>query len=122
MPRARLHAEGVQVAEGPEAGGSSARDLFYDRAAVVRELDELLRPHLALEEASWSMHGIAPVVLAALGEILPEALTARLPDARVAFEARCARVWGPVRAGASLTPIPEGMRRLYPMLKRCRPL
>ena len=108
-----------------------------DAKAVVRELKELLDPHLALEEAevvpflreaktfpapetdemaamyaegfSWSMHGLAPDVLTALGVMLPENVKARLPAARSAFEARCLRVWGTAKIGASRTPIPEGV-------------
>jgi hemerythrin-like domain-containing protein len=108
-----------------------------DAKAVVRELEELLDPHLALEEAevvpflrdsktfpapetdemaamyadgfSWSMHGLAPEVLAALDVMLPENVKARLPAARAAFEERCERVWGTAKAGASTTPIPDGL-------------
>jgi hemerythrin-like domain-containing protein len=103
--------------------------------AVVRELTELLGPHLALEETelfsflrgakqfpapandevadmyaqgfSWAMHGIAPDVLTALDVMLPEALKTRLPTARAAFEARCERAWGNVPVGAARTPIPD---------------
>ena len=40
--------------------------------------------------------------------MLPEALVARLPDARAAFEAECERIWGPGRpTGASRTPVPD---------------
>jgi hemerythrin-like domain-containing protein len=103
--------------------------------AVIAELSELLGPHLALEEAelipflraatsfpapateadaemyaqgfAWAMHGLAPAVLAALDEMVPPSLRAKLPAARAAFEARCERVWGSALAGAALTPIPE---------------
>jgi len=103
--------------------------------AVVRELSELLGPHLALEEAelvpflrsakafpappndevaamqaqgfSWGMHGVAPEVLSALDAMLPDALKTRLPAARAAFAARSERVWGTARAGAARTPIPD---------------
>jgi Hemerythrin HHE cation binding domain len=104
-------------------------------AAVVRELRALLDPHLALEEAelipllrgakafpppatdaeadmyaqgfAWAMQCIAPDVLERVYEMLPESLLSRLPAARAAFQARCDRVWGPIRTGASRTPIPE---------------
>jgi hemerythrin-like domain-containing protein len=104
--------------------------------AVIAELDELLGPHLALEEAevipflrsakdfpappteadaemyahgfAWAMHGLAPAVLTALDAMVPESLRTKLPAARASFEARCERVWGSTRAGAALTPIPEG--------------
>jgi hemerythrin-like domain-containing protein len=108
-----------------------------DAAAIIRELKELLDPHLALEEAevvpfirdaktfpapetdemaamyadgfSWSMHGLAPEVLKALDVMLPENVKAKLPAARAAFEERCVRVWGTAKIGASRTPIPEGI-------------
>lgn len=106
-----------------------------EASAVIRELSELLGPHLALEEAelfpflrgakefpappndevadlyaqgfSWAMHGVAPEVVTALDAILPEMLKARLPSARAAFEARCERAWGAVHVGAARTPIPD---------------
>ncbi len=102
--------------------------------AVVRELEELLTPHLATEEAdlvpflrgakqfpppptdevaemyaqgfSWAMHGVAPDVLERVNDMLPEILRTKLPAARAAFEARCERVWGTAKAGAARTPIP----------------
>jgi hemerythrin-like domain-containing protein len=108
-----------------------------DAKAVVRELKELLDPHLALEEAevvpflrdakifpapetdemaamyadgfSWSLHGLAPEVVKALDVMLPENVKTKLPAARVAFEERCVRVWGNAKVGASRTPIPEGV-------------
>ncbi len=103
--------------------------------AVVNELTELLRPHLATEEAelipfirgakqfpppateaeaelyaggfAWAMHGIAPDVLEKVHVMLPENLRAKLPEARREFDARCERVWGSAKAGAARTPIPE---------------
>lgn len=103
--------------------------------AIVRELSDLLTPHLATEEAelipflrpaktfptppndevanlyaqgfSWAMHGIAPEVLTALEPMLPDALKVRLAPARAAFDARCERVWGTAKAGAARTPIPD---------------
>jgi hypothetical protein len=102
---------------------------------VVHELRSLLDPHLALEERdiipfmrdakafpppadeaaadlyakgfAWAMHGIAPEVLDQVYAMLPEILSAKLPEARAAFTARCERVWGPQRALSSRTPIPE---------------
>lgn len=104
--------------------------------AVIRALEDLLTPHLALEESdlipflrgakefpappteemanlyaqgfSWAMNGIAPDVLERVYEMLPENLRAKLPEARAAFEARCIRVWGTVGTGCARTPIPEG--------------
>ncbi len=103
--------------------------------AIVRELLELLTPHLALEEAelipclrgakefptpatdevaemyaqgfSWAMHGIAQEVLDRVHDMLPEILRTKLPSARAAFAARCEHVWGSARAGATRTPIPD---------------
>jgi hemerythrin-like domain-containing protein len=103
--------------------------------AVIRELTELLTPHLATEEAelipflrgakefpvpptdemadlyaqgfSWAMQGIAPEVLVEVEKMLPPILLSRLPAARAAFDALCDRTWGPTKARASRTPIPE---------------
>jgi hemerythrin-like domain-containing protein len=103
--------------------------------AVVRELSQLLEPHLATEEENlvplirqarafpgpstdaeadmyaqgfaWSSHGIAPDIVEKVDALLPEILTSRLPAARSAFEARCVRAWGTARAGAARTPIPD---------------
>jgi hemerythrin-like domain-containing protein len=105
-----------------------------DAGAVVAQLSALLDPHLSIEEAkvvpflrearsfpagsdaeldmfaqgfAWSSHGIAPDVLERVNAILPEALVARLPAARAAFQERSERVWGPTPPGASRTPIPD---------------
>lgn len=108
-----------------------------DRAgatAVVTELLALLQPHLALEEEelvpmlrgakqfpapseaeadlfaqgfAWSSLGVAPEVLARVDDLLPEILLARLPAARAAFADNFRRLWGPVVAGASRTPVPD---------------
>jgi hemerythrin-like domain-containing protein len=103
--------------------------------AVVRSLRELLATHLATEEAeiipflrsaktfppppndevvafyaqgfAWAMHGIAPDVVDRVHEMLPEAVTSRLPAAHVAFAARCERAWGSAQCGAARTPIPD---------------
>jgi hemerythrin-like domain-containing protein len=105
--------------------------------AVIDALQALLEPHLATEERellpflrdlksfpppqsdevaalyaegfAWSMQGVAPDVIEKVCALLPEDLLARLPAARAAFEARCARVWGSCRAGATRTPIPDGI-------------
>lgn len=104
-------------------------------SAVVKELRELLEPHLAVEEAeivqylrpaktfpapetdaqaamyaqgfAWSLHGIAPEVVAEVCKLLPEALTSKLPAARAAFDERCRAAFGITEAGNSRTPIPE---------------
>ena len=104
-------------------------------ADVVRELAALLEQHLVLEEASivptlrsahgfpvpaddaeaamyaagfaWSSHGIAPEVLERVYAMLPQALTSKIPAARIAFAERCVRVWGSAETGASRTSIPD---------------
>jgi hypothetical protein len=104
--------------------------------AVVRQLTELLTPHLATEEEhvvpflrgaksvptpgsdaeadlyakgfSWAMHGIAPEVLKQLDAMLPDALKTRLPAARAEFADRCVRAWGSADCGAATTPVPNG--------------
>jgi hypothetical protein len=102
--------------------------------AVVAELQRLLDPHLATEEAelvphirpakefptppddaaaemyaqgfAWSMQGIAPDVLEKVQGLLPPILTSRIPAARAAFAERCEKVWGTAAAGSARTPIP----------------
>lgn len=113
-------------AELPKAAGA---------LAVVRELKELLDPHLAIEERelipflrgmkafppppndeaaamyaqgfAWSMQGIASDVLDRVHDMLPDSLRTRIPEARATFDARCERVWGSAKAGATRTPIPD---------------
>ena len=103
--------------------------------AVIGELQGLLGPHLALEEAelipflrgvkdfppppddatadlyaegfAWSTQGIASEVIEQLDALLPEILRGRLPAARADFRARCDRVWGTLPVSAARTPIPE---------------
>lgn len=102
--------------------------------AVVAQLSTLLDDHLAFEEANivtflreakefpppatdaeaemyamgfaWSLHGIAPNVIAQVNKMLPSALTSRLPAARTAFEQRCIRVWGSAATAESSTSVP----------------
>lgn len=104
--------------------------------AVVRELQGLLGPHLALEESeliplirgakefptppndeaaamyaqgfAWAMDGIAPEVLEQVHGMLPAVLRERLPAARQAFSERCQRVWGKLPPLASRTSVPAG--------------
>jgi hemerythrin-like domain-containing protein len=108
-------------------------------ATTVAELAALLDAHLAIEEAhvvpllrearsfpppatasdaelyakgfAWSSHGVAPEVLERVYGMLPELLTSRLPAARDAFEERVTRVWGPTKAGASRTAVPDWLAR-----------
>jgi hemerythrin-like domain-containing protein len=119
-----------------EEGDRAFAQLPETRAAqaVVGELQRLLDPHLATEEAelvphirdakgfppppddamadmyaqgfAWSSHGIAPDVLEKVFALLPPILTSRLPAARAAFVQRCEKVWGTTAAGAARTPIP----------------
>jgi hemerythrin-like domain-containing protein len=119
-------AQGDRAFEGLPATAS-------DAAQVVSRLSALLEPHLATEEEhvipvlrgiqfppfpdselqmfaegfAWASQGIAAEVLERVNETLPEALRAKLPAARAAFQQRCDRVWGPTPAGASHTPIPD---------------
>jgi hypothetical protein len=104
-------------------------------AGVVAELAALLRAHLEYEEANviqflrgarefpapateadaemyaqgfaWSLHGLAPEVVEGIYGLLPSILTSKLPAARAAFTARCERVWGTAKTGASRTSIPD---------------
>jgi hemerythrin-like domain-containing protein len=101
---------------------------------VVRQLSELLTPHLALEESeliplirgakefppppndevaamyakgfAWAMDGIAPEVLEQVYGMLPGVLRERLPAAREAFAERRQRVWGRLPPLASTTSVP----------------
>lgn len=110
-----------------ESGASEALD-------VVLELSSLLTPHLAIEDThlipflraarafpppsteteaemyaqgfAWSSHGVAAAVLERVDAMLPAILTAKLPAARAAFEARCVRVWGSAQTGWSRTSVP----------------
>lgn len=102
---------------------------------LMQELEQLLVAHLAREEASvipllrevtafpppgsdeeaeiyaqgfaWSSQGIAPHVLDRVYSTLPESVTSKLPSARASFDARCERVWGSAKAGASTTSVPD---------------
>lgn len=108
-----------------ERGDRAFAELATSKEAatrVVRELLELLEPHLSLEEAellphlrgaksfpppadeamlamyaegfAWSCHGMDPHVLEQVYAMLPEALLARLPEARAAFARRYERAFG----------------------------
>jgi hemerythrin-like domain-containing protein len=102
---------------------------------VIAQLSELLRAHLATEEAevipflreakefppppspeiaemyaqgfAWASQGVATEVLARVDAMLGEELRSKLSAARAAFERRSEAVWGPTKARAALTPIPE---------------
>lgn len=133
----RLSSEHRQIEPLLQRGDQAFEELpsTSDAAAVVAELRALLDPHLAAEEAeiipflravkelpqatdesllelyvegfAWSSHGIAPEVLERVYAILPDVLTCRLPEARAAFDARCERVWGTRKTGASWTAAPD---------------
>lgn len=103
---------------------------------VVAEITALLDAHLDLEEASvvptmrgarefpapstdeeagmyaggfaWSLDGIAPEVVDRVLDMLPSALSTRIPAARKEFEAHSTQIWGSAhRRSASKTSIPE---------------
>jgi hemerythrin-like domain-containing protein len=123
-----LLAEGDRAFAALPASAGAAAD-------VVAELSALLDAHLAFEEAhvvpllrtqrqfpppgsdaeaemyalgfSWSLHGLAPEVVERILPLLPEILTSKLPAARAAFAARCERVWGSAKTGASRTSVPD---------------
>jgi hemerythrin-like domain-containing protein len=108
-------------------------------AAVVTQLSTLLDRHLALEEEhivpflrdarqfplpasdaeaqlyaegfAWSLYGIAPDVTGGIYALLPEMLLSKLPAARADFEARCERLWGVSKNGASRTSVPDWLAR-----------
>jgi hypothetical protein len=102
--------------------------------AVIAELQDLLLPHMATEEAeifprmrgvrdfpvpteeelplyaegfAWASHGVASDVLERMDAMLPDALRAALPAAREAYAARYLRAWGTARVGATRTSIPN---------------
>lgn len=123
-----------------ERGDTAFADLSRTDTAltIVRELQDLLANHLAIEERelipflrdakafppppndeavalyaqgfAWAMHGIAPDIVEQVYAMLPENLRVRIPAARAAFEARCERVWGSTKTGTSRTPIPAPSR------------
>ena len=109
--------------------------MIGEAQAVVRELAALLGPHHALVVAevvprirdakefpapaneaelelyaqgfAWAQGGVADDVLAQVNAMLPPALVAKLPAAKLAFAARCERVWGAPHRGQSRTPVPS---------------
>ena len=134
---AKLEADHRRIDPLLERGEAAFAELPKAEAAtaVVRELSELLNPHLATEEAeivpflrgmkafppppndeaaamyaqgfSWAMQGVASEVLEKVYAMLPQNLLERLPAARNAFDERCERVWGPTKTGSARTPIPD---------------
>lgn len=133
----RLSADHRLIDPVLERGDRAFAELAGDRGAaaqVVRELSELLTPHLALEESelvplirgakefppppndeatamyakgfAWAMEGIAPDVLEQVHGMLPAVLRERLPAACADFAARCQRVWGPLPPLHSRTSVP----------------
>jgi hemerythrin superfamily protein len=55
---------------------------------------------------AWSSGGISSAVLEQVFAMLPAALAAAIPAARVAFDERSRRVWGYTHASASTTSVP----------------
>lgn len=132
----RDHHQIDPLLERGDAAFAGLPDTAGEALAIVRELQELLTPHLATEESeiipllrgakqfpappdeamlemyaqgfAWSAQGIAPQVLEQVFALLPPALTAKLPAARAAFDERCIKVWGSAQAGNATTPIPNG--------------
>ncbi len=120
-----------------EKGDTAFADLAHPEhaEAALNELQELLDEHLAFEEAeitpflrdskefpvpadesmavmyaqgfSWSMQGIATVVLDEVRKMLPDILLTKLPAAQAEFETRSERVWGTYNVGSATTPIPK---------------
>jgi hypothetical protein len=102
--------------------------------AVFTELQDLLHPHMATEEAevfphmrgmrefpapsaeevalyaegfAWSSYGVALDVVERMDAMLPKVLRDALPAAREAYAARSVRAFGIVRVGAARTPFPD---------------
>lgn len=100
---------------------------------VIGELQDLLLPHMATEEAevfplmrgqrefpdpteeelplyaegfAWASHGVAADVVERMDAMLPEVLREALPAAREAYAARYLRAWGTGRVGATRTSMP----------------
>jgi hypothetical protein len=122
----------LELGDRAFAGLPGSRDAA---TGVVSELAALIDAHLTFEEAnvvpglravrafpppstdaeaemyaqgfSWSMHGLAPDVVDRMMAMLPEILTSKLPTARAAYAARCERVWGTAKTGASRTSVPD---------------
>lgn len=119
--------------------GDRAFEALPDSSAaktVIAQLEALLPPHLAREEAevvpflrgakdfpapatdaevelyaqgfAWSSHGVAAEVLSRVDALLPENLVAKLAAVRADFDKRCERAWGSAQAGSATTPIPNG--------------
>lgn len=55
---------------------------------------------------AWSSGGIAQIVLDQVFAMLPPALAAKIPAARIAFDERSRRVWGHTHTNASRTSVP----------------
>jgi hypothetical protein len=109
-----------------------------EATAIVAEMAALLDKHLALEEQkivpllrgattfpapasdaeaemyaegfAWACQGIAPDVVEQVYKMLPAAVMARLPAARVVFARKFEALWGTVGGGASTTSVPDWLR------------
>ena len=136
---ARLSADHAKIDPLVSEGDAAFSELPRTARAseLVRELQTLLDPHLALEEEqiiplirgaksfpppgssdeaelyargfAWASHGVAADIREKVYAMLPDILRARLPAALRAFEERCERVWGPTPPAAARTPIPESL-------------
>ena len=117
-----------------DAAFAGVRQHRAEALAVLGELSALLAPHLAIEAAevvpflrgakefpppaneeqaamyaqgfAWASNGIAPEVLARVDDMLPLVVKARLPAARTAHDAKCAKLWKGEKPLASTTPVP----------------
>jgi len=134
---ARLEADHREIDPLLERGDAAFADLADPTAAlaIITRLQILLTPHLATEDSelipflrdaksfpvppneeaaalyaagfAWALHGVAAQVVERVYALLPESLAAKLPAARSEFAKRYERAWGPVRSGATFTPIPD---------------
>ncbi len=131
---AQHHAIDPLLERGDAVFSALARELPAARD-VVASLSNVLTSHLDLEERTiaphlraakefpapaddaalamyadgfaWSSGGIAEPVLDKVYAMLPDALRARLPAARKAFDQHCERTWGHAHRGASTTSVPS---------------
>ena len=121
--------------ERGDAAFADLAEMRSEAVAVLRALSALLAPHLATEESeivpflrdarefpapeneeqaalyaqgfAWSSNGIAPEVLARVDDMLPPLLRAKLPAARAAYDAKCAKLWKREKPLASRTSVPQ---------------
>jgi hypothetical protein len=118
---------GDRLFTDPCANAEAARRLVAELGALLADhldLEErIVTPHLRAAKQfplppsddvvaayadgfAWASCGIADSVLEPLFAMLPPALAARIPAARVAFDERCLRLWGHTHTGRSVTSAP----------------